>query len=115
MGSLPHRLAIGSSATRRTLRLVRAIGLQLVGLVDNDPEKHGTIRGDLIISALSLINDLAPAAVVITTFRHASELLHRIDWISVGYQGGGPVIAAAYDALDENDADHPLLGTTVIQ
>lgn len=61
-----------------TLPLAKAMGLQVIGIVDDDPRKQGSRRGDLTVLQPDAINRLEPDAVLITTFRHASEIRERI-------------------------------------
>lgn len=62
-----------------TFPLAEGLGFDVVGLVDDDPAKHGTSRGDLQVRPPAAINELEPDAVLITTFRHAGEIQERID------------------------------------
>lgn len=57
--------------------LAQRQGLRVVGVVDDDPSKH-TGNGRIKVSPPSSIGDLAPDAVVITTFRHADEIRSRV-------------------------------------
>lgn len=57
--------------------LAQRIGLRVVGVVDDDTSKHSTQRPIAIGPPASIAN-LAPDAVVITTFRHADEIRNRI-------------------------------------
>ena len=56
-----------------TLPLARGLGLEVVGIVDDDPEKQGRMRGGLRVRPLSEIEELLPATVLITTYRHAED------------------------------------------
>jgi DNA-binding MarR family transcriptional regulator len=57
--------------------LAQRLGLSVVGVVDDDPARYSTERRIEVGSPAS-IRDLAPDAVVITTFRHADEIRSRI-------------------------------------
>ncbi|MCH7564377.1 MAG: winged helix-turn-helix transcriptional regulator [Gemmatimonadetes bacterium] len=58
--------------------LAKAIGMRVVGVVDDDPSKHGQTRGEAVIQSPAAIDDLAPDAIVITSFRHAAEIQSKI-------------------------------------
>ena len=62
-----------------THRLTKAVGLEVVGVVDDDATKHGLMKGELVVKAPGAVNELEPDAVVITTFRHAREIQQKID------------------------------------
>jgi len=62
-----------------TNRVASGVGLQVVGVVDDDPTKHGLRKGSLVVSAPSAINELEPDAVLITTLRHAEEIQLKMD------------------------------------
>lgn len=62
-----------------TYPIAVALGLKVIGLVDDDADKQGSTRGLLEIRPPAAINELRPDAVVITTFRHADKILARID------------------------------------
>ena len=59
--------------------LAKAVGLQSVGVVDDDGTKHGATKGGLVVEPPAAINRLEPDAVVIMTFRHAREIQLKID------------------------------------
>ena len=61
-----------------TCRVASGVGLQVVGVVDDDPAKHGLRKGGLVVEPASAINDLEPDAVLITTLRHAGEIQLKI-------------------------------------
>lgn len=58
-------------------RLAQRLGLQVVGVVDDDPAKHSSEQR-IAVGPPAWIGDLAPDAVVITTFRHAEEIRNRL-------------------------------------
>ncbi len=60
-------------------RLTKAAGLEVLGVVDDDVSKHGSMKDGLVVRPPSAINRLEPDAVVITTFRHAREIQLKID------------------------------------
>ena len=62
-----------------TYRLSKVLGLQVLGVVDDDFARHGLMKDGLLVEAPGTINQLAPDAVVITTFRHAREIRLKID------------------------------------
>lgn len=62
-----------------THRLSQTVGLQVAGVVDDDPTKQGRAANGLLVRAPSAINRLEPQAVIITTFRHAPEIRGKID------------------------------------
>lgn len=55
-------------------RVASGVGLQVVGVVDDDPTKQGLRKSGLVVAAPSAINQLEPDAVLITTLRHAEEI-----------------------------------------
>jgi FlaA1/EpsC-like NDP-sugar epimerase len=61
------------------LPLAETAGLNVVGLVDDDPNKHGGRRGGMTVRPPGSIRDLGADAILITTFRHTSEISGRID------------------------------------
>jgi len=62
-----------------TNRVASGVGLQVVGVVDDDPTKQGLRKGGLVVHAPSAINDLEPDAVLITTLRHTEEIQVKMD------------------------------------
>jgi len=62
-----------------THRLATALGLKVVGVVDDDVAKRGLTRAGLVVQEPATINRLAPDAVVITTFRHARAIRGKMD------------------------------------
>jgi len=62
-----------------TYRVASGVGLQVVGVVDDDPTKQGTHKGGLLVGPPSAINELEPDAVLITTLRHAEEIQLKMD------------------------------------
>ncbi len=56
-----------------TCRVASAVGLQVVGVVDDDPTQQGARNAGLVVEPPSAINKLEPDAVLITTLRHAAE------------------------------------------
>lgn len=59
--------------------LAMALGLEVIGVVDDDPSKHGTSENGLTVQGPGVISTLEPDAVLITTFRHAQTIQRRID------------------------------------
>lgn len=62
-----------------TYRVASGVGLQVVGVVDDDQTKQGQRKGGLIVEAPSAINELEPDAVLITTLRHTEEIQLKMD------------------------------------
>ncbi len=62
-----------------TNRVASGVGLQVVGVVDDDPTKQGLRKGGLVVHTPSAINELEPDAVLITTLRHAEEIQVKLD------------------------------------
>jgi DNA-binding MarR family transcriptional regulator len=62
-----------------TYRVASGVGLQVMGVVDDDPTKQGTRKGGLVVGPPSAINELEPDAVLITTLRHAEEIQLKMD------------------------------------
>lgn len=52
-------------------------GIEVIGIVDNDPQKHGKKLGDLVIMPPSAIPLLRPEAVLITSFGHMDEIYEQ--------------------------------------
>lgn len=59
--------------------VAHTMGLTVIGVVDDDPGKHGSLKDRLVVQPPGMINTLEPHAVVITTFRHAREIQRKID------------------------------------
>jgi hypothetical protein len=62
-----------------TCRVAQGVGLQVVGVVDDDATKQGLRKGALVVEPPSAINELEPDAVLITTLRHAEEIQVKMD------------------------------------
>jgi FlaA1/EpsC-like NDP-sugar epimerase len=54
------------------------IPLEIIGVVDNDKNKHGRTIGTLQIKPPSEITNLKPDAIVITSFSHAGEIYQQV-------------------------------------
>lgn len=54
------------------------VGLKVVGVVDDDPNKQGTEKCEIMVDPPAAMSRLKPDAVVITTFRHAGEIRGRM-------------------------------------
>jgi len=61
-----------------TYPLAEELGLDVVGLVDDDTAKHGTRKRGHVICGAGSIPRLGPDAVLITTFRHARGIAERM-------------------------------------
>src|SRR5882672_2931584 len=62
-----------------TYRVVAEVGLDVIGVVDDDAAKQGLRKAGLLVEPARAINDLRPDAVLITTVRHAEEIQLKID------------------------------------
>ena len=62
-----------------TCRVAGAVGLQVVGVVDDDPTKQGARKAGWIVEPPSAINELEPDAVLITTLRYAEEIQLKME------------------------------------
>lgn len=61
-----------------TLPLAEAQGLEVVGLVDDDPSKHGAVRWGLDVRSPGALSHLDTDAVLITTYRHSDEIKEKL-------------------------------------
>jgi hypothetical protein len=61
-----------------TCPLAEALGLEVVGVVDDDEEKQGSERGGHVVRCPTTLAELKPDGVLITTLRHAGEIQQRI-------------------------------------
>ncbi len=68
----------GAETAEIVLAASEATDLEVVGIVDSDPEKHGCRIGSLRISAPEAIRELAPDTVLITSFGHTDEIYEKI-------------------------------------
>jgi DNA-binding MarR family transcriptional regulator len=57
----------------------RSLGLVVEAALDDDVQKHGTLRDGVIVHPPSAIGSLDTDAVVITTFRHAPVIEGRLN------------------------------------
>lgn len=57
--------------------LAQRLGLRVVGVVDDEPSKHSSQRR-IPVGSPGSIGELAPDAVVVTTFRHAEAIRERL-------------------------------------
>ena len=62
-----------------TYRVAKGVGLQLVGVVDDERSKQGLRKGGFVVEPPNAINELQPDAVLITTLRHAEEIRLKMD------------------------------------
>ena len=62
-----------------TLPLARGLELEVVGIVDDDPDKEGMIRGGLEVKGPEAVGGMLPADILITTYRHTEEIMEGID------------------------------------
>jgi len=63
----------------------RRNGLRVIGIVDNDPAKHGQKLGDVVITSPDTIEASRPDAVIITSFGHMEEIFEQVKHL----EGGG--------------------------
>lgn len=57
---------------------IKEIPLVVIGVVDNDPEKHGKPFNGLIIQPPEILKELMPDAVLITSFARQEEIYEYI-------------------------------------
>ena len=62
-----------------TSRIAKAVGLEVVGLVDDDLTKQGARNAGRVVEPPSVINELEPDAILITTLRQAEEIQRSLD------------------------------------
>jgi len=62
-----------------THRVACQVGLQVVGVVDDDASKQGSHKAGLLVQPPSAINTLEPDAVLVTTIRHSGEIQLNMD------------------------------------
>ena len=62
-----------------TLPLARGLGFEVVGIVDDDPDKHGMIRGAIEVKGPETVRKLLPADILITTYRHAGGIMEGLN------------------------------------
>jgi len=62
-----------------TCRVALEVGLEVIGVVDDDPAKQKMDRAGIAVESPQSINQLRPDAVLITTFRHVDEIQLKID------------------------------------
>jgi FlaA1/EpsC-like NDP-sugar epimerase len=76
-----HRVVLygAGEVTEATCRVASEVGLDVIGVVDDDAAKQGSRTAGLVVEPPLAINDLRPDAVLITTFRHAEEIQLQID------------------------------------
>lgn len=68
----------GGDMMEATYPLGRALGLDVVGVVDDDPGKQGTRRDDLVVQPRAAIEEMEPDVVLITTLRYTAEIRERM-------------------------------------
>jgi hypothetical protein len=80
-GKNVHRLVFygAGDVMEVTLPLAEGLGFDVVGVVDDDPDKHGRHRGGYPVAAPDCLGEQAPDGVLITTYRHAEEIRGRLD------------------------------------
>jgi DNA-binding MarR family transcriptional regulator len=58
-------------------------GMEIVGIVDNDPEKHHRKMGDVEVRPPDSIEELSPDGVVITALAHTDEIYEQLSPLRV--------------------------------
>ncbi len=61
-----------------TLNVVADLGMEVIGVVDGDPEKHGKKFAGLTIQPPSQLEAMRPDAVVIASLKHKNEIYKSI-------------------------------------
>jgi DNA-binding MarR family transcriptional regulator len=61
-----------------TRPIAESLGLEVLGVVDDDPAKQGSERDGLRVLGPKSLENLDAQALVITTFRHAGEIRRRL-------------------------------------
>lgn len=65
--------------TEAAFHVASTVGFQVVGVVDDDPTNQGLRKGGFLVRPSSVINELQPDAILITTLRHAEEVRLKMD------------------------------------
>ena len=60
------------------------LGLEVIGIVDNDPERQGKTLGGMKIQSPDMIESLKPDAVIVTSFGHIEEIEEQVKYLE-GY------------------------------
>ncbi len=58
---------------------VQKTEITVTGVVDNDPEKVGTLFYGTVVQSPSRINDIRPDALIITSFARQNEILNTLE------------------------------------
>jgi DNA-binding MarR family transcriptional regulator len=58
--------------------LAEALGLEVAGVIDDDPAKQGTVKSGLRVLEPAALAGLGAEAVVVTTFRHGRQIARRV-------------------------------------
>lgn len=61
-----------------TLPLACEVGLEVAGVVDDDPARQGTTRGALQVGPPTELGSFLADAVIVTSFRHAERIRERL-------------------------------------
>jgi len=56
--------------------------IEIVGIVDSDPQKHGEKIGNLTIRSPAAIRELEPDTVLITSFGHSEEIGRSLEHLA---------------------------------
>ena len=69
----------GAAETGELLYITsKGTGIEVIGIVDNDTNKHGKKVLDMVIQPPSAIGALKPDAVIITSFGHMDEIFGQV-------------------------------------
>ena len=60
------------------LQVVQHTGLEVVGIVDNDPRKHDKKMGEMKVRSPEFIEELHPDGVIITALGHPDEISQEL-------------------------------------
>lgn len=61
-----------------TLPLARERGLEVTGVVDDDPTKQGSLRKGLTVHRPDSLERMEPEAILVTSFRHGESIRARL-------------------------------------
>ena len=67
-----------------TKPLAESVGFDILGIVDDNSELHGSIRAGFVVQSSQALRKLRPDAVVVTTFKYAGEIEQRLQQFRLG-------------------------------